>query len=325
MPRSLQQYGLLSALVTIGTGVLMTIAGIGISQGYLDTFIQNTGLLELSGHPRTGLTVLACLFVLLPGLICLHRLNQQYRQAINRDLQLASYLFKNPKIEISNNQPRRPLMQEFEPFFIQLSQSHGQIAAERRRLIDFGLTDHLSRLPNRRALDIKLEECHTQTRQFGVKNSLLLIDLDKFKSVNDNYGHGIGDLLIQRFATYICANVRESDFVARLGGDEFCIIFINSSLATADKLSRRLRQQLPLTIELTPDISHPLLWTAGLAGFETQDNKCTVALQRADQALLQAKRSGRNRTLSISNYSDKYPSHQLHQPEILIDTARTGS
>jgi len=90
---------------------------------------------------------------------------------------------------------------DFGPLAKGVSKSKGAFAHERRKLIDLGMTDHLSSLPNRLALDIRLPEFFIQAKM-GYSFALLLIDIDHFKQVNDRYGHDIGDLLIKKSPDY---------------------------------------------------------------------------------------------------------------------------
>lgn len=155
--------------------------------------------------------------------------------------------------------------------------------------------DHLSQVHNRRSFEAKQREIFKQVHE-GWPASLLILDIDDFKRVNDSYGHDAGDRLIVQFGRLLEANVRSSDFVARLGGDEFCIVFPNTPLKRAAELAERLRRNLPPTLELGPGITHALSWSGGLSEYSRQDTLETAALARADQALLAAKRAGRNRT-----------------------------
>ncbi len=155
--------------------------------------------------------------------------------------------------------------------------------------------DHLSQVSNRRSFEAKQREVFQRVSE-GWAHSLLIIDIDGFKQVNDNFGHDAGDQLIVQFGKLLKQNLRSSDFVARLGGDEFCVIFPNTPLARAAELAERLRRNLPERIELLPGVVHPVAWSGGLSEYSRHDQSENAALARADQALLDAKRAGRNRT-----------------------------
>ncbi len=155
--------------------------------------------------------------------------------------------------------------------------------------------DHLSQVYNRRSFEIRQSEL-LKTLQQGQVHSLLIIDIDNFKYVNDTYGHDAGDQLIVQFGQALKLHLRASDFVSRLGGDEFCVIFPNTPLPRAIELAERLRGNLPAVLELTPGVLHRLNWSGGLSEYSSKDTAENQALIRADSALLEAKRGGRNMT-----------------------------
>ncbi len=155
--------------------------------------------------------------------------------------------------------------------------------------------DHLSQVYNRRSFEARQSELFKTLTQ-GWVHSLLIIDIDNFKFVNDTYGHDAGDQLIVQFGAALKTHLRGSDFVARLGGDEFCVIFPNTPLARAIELAERLRANLPAVLELQRGVLHRLNWSGGLSEYSHKDTAENMALSRADNALLEAKRSGRNTT-----------------------------
>ena len=186
-------------------------------------------------------------------------------------------------------------LKEFRTIFLHLRRSGGELLEQQKRFKDMGLIDHLSQVHNRRAFESRLQELFHQRKVPG-PSSLLMIDVDRFKAVNDNQGHDVGDLLIVRIAELLKQSVRNSDFVARLGGDEFCIVFTYAPLQAATHLVLRLRKGLPATLALTPSYTHELKWTGGLSAFELGDTRYDEVLWRADQALLKAKEAGRDRS-----------------------------
>jgi diguanylate cyclase (GGDEF)-like protein len=171
-----------------------------------------------------------------------------------------------------------------------------EMLAEKERLKDMGLIDHLSQLSNRRHFEMRLKELFDNTRTHG-PSAVLIMDIDYFKQVNDRHGHDSGDALIVQFASVLRANVRHTDMLARFGGDEFCILYTYVSLVKASVLADRLRRALPREIELKPGVRHALRWSGGLSAIQDADEKPEDVLRRADQALLRAKETGRNRTV----------------------------
>jgi len=155
--------------------------------------------------------------------------------------------------------------------------------------------DHLSQVNNRRSFDEKQKELFASLKD-GWSHSLLILDIDNFKQVNDTFGHEAGDQLIIKFGEALKACLRNSDFIARLGGDEFCVVFPYTPLDRAQELADRLRAKMPENVELIPGVTQKLSWSGGLSEFSRDDKQENEALARADAALLEAKRGGRNTT-----------------------------
>ena len=155
--------------------------------------------------------------------------------------------------------------------------------------------DHLSQVNNRRSFDEKQKELFASLKN-GWSHSLLILDIDNFKQVNDTFGHEAGDQLIIKFGNALKSCLRNSDFIARLGGDEFCVLFPYTPLDRAQELAERLRANMPESVELIPGVTQKLSWSGGLTEYSRDDHEENEALARADAALLEAKRSGRNAT-----------------------------
>ena len=155
--------------------------------------------------------------------------------------------------------------------------------------------DHLSKVNNRRSFDEKQKELFASLKD-GWSHSLLIMDIDNFKQVNDTFGHEAGDQLIIKFGNALKACLRNSDFIARLGGDEFCVLFPFTPLDRAQELAERLRASMPESVELIPGVTQKLSWSGGMSEFSRDDREENEALARADAALLEAKRGGRNAT-----------------------------
>jgi diguanylate cyclase (GGDEF)-like protein len=155
--------------------------------------------------------------------------------------------------------------------------------------------DHLSKVNNRRSFDEKQKELFASLKD-GWAHSLLIMDIDNFKQVNDTFGHEAGDQLIIKFGEALKHCLRNSDFIARLGGDEFCVLFPFTPLDRAQELAERLRAKMPESVELIPGVTQKLSWSGGLSEYSREDKEENEALARADAALLEAKRGGRNAT-----------------------------
>jgi len=185
---------------------------------------------------------------------------------------------------------------DFVQTFDLLYQLGKMMVGKQRQVANEAALDHLSQVSNRRSFEEKQRELY-KTLADGWTHSLLILDIDNFKQVNDTFGHDAGDALIVQFGKALKDHLRASDFVARLGGDEFCVLFPNTPLKRATELAERLRASMPKTLELTPGVVHQLQWSGGLSEYSRADSSENMALSRADAALLDAKRGGRNRTM----------------------------
>lgn len=156
-------------------------------------------------------------------------------------------------------------------------------------------TDPLTGLHNRRSLELMLDQLTLQQTPFTV----LAIDIDFFKRVNDEFGHDIGDIVLQSLATIIVDVTRENDFVARTGGEEFIVILPNINAKSAYQLAERLRMRVSETI-IEPVGSINI--SIGISGWPLMQLSVEEILKQADQALYKAKKTGRNRCIIDSQF-----------------------
>jgi diguanylate cyclase (GGDEF)-like protein len=234
------------------------------------------------------------LFVFLVIIVVLFRLYRQTINAVRHDIRSLIRMFRD--LREGGVRVDYPMaLHEFAEIFDYLRDRGQRLVEEKQKLKDMGLMDHLSQLGNRRHFEERLKELFEASKSNG-PSSVLMIDMDHFKKVNDVHGHDAGDALIVGFANALRKVVRQTDVLVRLGGDEFCIIYAYAPLAKATTLVERLRKQLPREILLTKGVMHQLRWTGGLSTMYDKDTKPDDVLWRADQALLQAKESGRNIT-----------------------------
>jgi len=254
-----------------------------------------------SGEPMPGIFAgnriyyaLFILFAVTSLLVMSFGLYRRTREAIHHDIKSVGRMFRDVRQgDMRNQYPMK--LEEFSPAFLYLQDSGRKLVEEKEKLKGMGLIDHLSQLSNRRYFEMRLNELFEQKKAFP-PSSVLIIDIDQFKSVNDRYGHKAGDALIVGFADALRQVVRQSDFLARLGGDEFCVIYPYVTLTEATVFADRLRKLLPRQIPLTRGIVHNLRWSGGVSIMSDKDPKYSDVLWRADQALILAKEGGRNRT-----------------------------
>jgi diguanylate cyclase (GGDEF)-like protein len=149
------------------------------------------------------------------------------------------------------------------------------------------VTDDLTGLYNRRRFDDALANELVRSRTFGAPLSLLLVDLDNFKVVNDEFGHQRGDDVLRRAADLVREHLRDGDIAARLGGDEFAVIAPDTASVGALALAERLRQSFARL--RAPAVTASF----GVAECEAEESAEDL-LRRADHALYEAKRRGRD-------------------------------
>ncbi|TVQ41577.1 MAG: diguanylate cyclase [Wenzhouxiangella sp.] len=157
--------------------------------------------------------------------------------------------------------------------------------------------DPLTGLLNRRALDRRLQELSAAADQTGGPLTLLFLDLDHFKRINDSLGHAIGDDCLRHLGRLISSIVRANDPVARYGGEEFVVALPGLDVTGARALAETIRQRIETTPLVTADGTVHLKASLGLSRWQTGKDTVATMMARADQALYVAKREGRNRVV----------------------------
>jgi diguanylate cyclase (GGDEF)-like protein len=160
-------------------------------------------------------------------------------------------------------------------------------------------TDPLTGLYNRKYLSHRFEAEVRRARNYMAPLSVLLLDIDHFKKVNDTYGHPAGDVILKKLAEMIRKATRASDFVVRYGGEEFVVVMTASNQDQAFHYIDRLREVVAAAEFPVPGHSAPLKVTisAGVSSFPDDGQSTTDLLKAADQALYAAKAGGRNRVV----------------------------
>ncbi|MBL7502747.1 diguanylate cyclase [Frankia sp. CNm7] len=172
-----------------------------------------------------------------------------------------------------------------------------QLAAANQRLEHLSITDPLTGLANRRRLDEILDAEWHRARHQATPLALAMIDIDHFKSYNDRHGHTAGDLCLQRVATCLTDNTRDTDLTARYGGEEFVTVMPGADLDTARRTAERLRTAIEELAQPHP-IPPDQIVTISIGVTSTTpapDDDVKTLVDLADAALYQAKNSGRNR------------------------------
>jgi len=184
--------------------------------------------------------------------------------------------------------------------FLEAVANQTALALERVKLIAFlenlSITDALTGIANRRHFEWRLSEEVERARRYKYPLSALLLDLDHFKQVNDNYGHQIGDIVLQQVAQRLKNSLRRTDFLARYGGEEFVVLAPQTPAERAIILGERLRQVIaesPITV--ADDLQIRITLSVGIAVFPDHAQNESELIGAADAALYKAKQMGRNR------------------------------
>ena len=152
-------------------------------------------------------------------------------------------------------------------------------------------TDSLTGLANRRAfmefagLELK------RAGRFNLPLTLLCMDVDNFKFVNDHYGHHGGDRLLKEVARTIAANIRAIDLAARFGGDEFCVVFSGADEKSADRIVRKLGEKLTVSMQTN---EWPVTFSSGVVTYKRIPESVDEMLRSADNLMYRAKKNGKN-------------------------------
>jgi diguanylate cyclase (GGDEF)-like protein len=200
------------------------------------------------------------------------------------------------------------LLEAWEHDRAQLKQFAAELAISNRRLEHAAMTDLLTGLPNRRAGMLALEKAWSVSQRTRQPLAVLMIDIDHFKSVNDRYGHAVGDLVLQEVARAIQAVARRQDSVSRIGGEEFLLVCQEADARTALVVAERLRGQIKVQqvdfngtlIQVTASIGV----AACEAGFFANID---AMVEGADTALYAAKNAGRDRVSLLSKGKTRCP------------------
>ncbi|NUP97702.1 MAG: diguanylate cyclase, partial [Planctomycetaceae bacterium] len=178
-------------------------------------------------------------------------------------------------------------------------QQVAQMSVLNRKLETAAMTDVLTRLPNRRFAMRTLEECVKNAIATGEPLSAIMIDLDRFKSINDTHGHGMGDLVLREAAAVLRASIRKDDWVCRYGGEEFLAICPGATLGQAAATAERMRASVAEHV-IGYGFGRAVSISAGVAQLDLAAATVDDLIRVADERVYIAKESGRNRVVSES-------------------------
>jgi diguanylate cyclase (GGDEF)-like protein len=167
------------------------------------------------------------------------------------------------------------------------------------RLRELSLTDELTEVGNRRNFDVRMREEINRSTRFGHGFSLLLLDIDKFKKFNDDFGHPQGDTALRALGALMRSMSREGDVPCRIGGEEFAFILPETAKGDATLFAERMRRGVEAGIK-APDGRQPITVSIGLAAFPEDGKSPDDLVRAADEALYESKHAGRNRVTAYS-------------------------
>ena len=178
-----------------------------------------------------------------------------------------------------------------------LKQTEENIRTLNAELQHLAVTDFLTNLPNRRFFTERGREEFKRSRRNNQALSLFMMDIDHFKNINDNFGHEVGDQILQQVAAILKSNLREIDLPARIGGEEFVALLENTSLEDAFSSAERVRDAISKSVFRLQ--SHEISCTAsfGVAILTDEMANLDGLIRKADDAMYRAKRAGRNRVM----------------------------
>ena len=184
-----------------------------------------------------------------------------------------------------------------------LSQKIAELESAKIRLRHLADTDPLTSLFNKRYLIENLGIEANRADRYGNSLSLLIIDVDHFKAINDKFGHATGDAVLQQMATVLVNWVRAIDLVARYGGEQFAIVLPETVEPGAERVAERLREQVERHrfLDAEGEPLQKITISVGVAGHSSEVNESDVLIKLAEARLYDAKQGGRNRVMGASD------------------------
>ncbi len=200
---------------------------------------------------------------------------------------------------IEMNQSYESMVRRLETLLAEKEELSSKLEAANQELQRLASTDALTGLPNKRSLEAAISRDLARADRDKTWLSMVVVDVDHFKKVNDSYGHATGDQVLQAVAMALSKHLRAGDLAGRYGGEEFVLVLSGSNMIGARIASERIRKALEV---MTVETDHgPLRVTASFGGASVCGPGCSRVrddlFARADEALYEAKRSGRNRVV----------------------------
>lgn len=183
------------------------------------------------------------------------------------------------------------------------TKTHIELKKAKEKLMRMAVTDELTGLFNRRYFMNRLHQEFERVKRYESIFTLIMLDIDYFKKINDSHGHLAGDFMLRNTADIMKKSLRLTDTVGRIGGEEFAILLPETEIEYGVEIAERLRKKIDQTNLEFEGISLKLTISAGISDSDTSDVSVDSILQRADLALYRAKEEGRNRACFIKTGS----------------------
>ena len=201
-----------------------------------------------------------------------------------------------------------------------LQHSRTEVRRQNQQLKALATKDPLTGCLNRRAFFPELENRWAAAQRYGQSMSCVMVDIDKFKSINDTYGHGVGDQVLQQVAGALQGMLRKTDLICRYGGEEFCVLLDQIDIEQAMQAAERYRQG----IESRTFANIPVTVSVGVSSYKLGASDPRTCLDQADKALYVAKRRGRNRAVRWDEIANDPEACKAEQPRTAMPEAATA-
>lgn len=204
----------------------------------------------------------------------------------NDEVEKMSHYFTNILVELQNK-------------MTQANQFAKELAEANRKLAQLALKDGLTNLYNQTYIKERLQQEFARAQRFRHSLGIIMLDIDNFKSFNDNYGHLKGDIALKTVSRLIISNLRPTDIPSRYGGEEFLIILPETDKSTIKEIAERIRASVAnYSFEsASPDKNERLTISVGIANYANSASNVDILIDQADMALYQSKRNGKNQII----------------------------
>ena len=178
--------------------------------------------------------------------------------------------------------------------------------------------DPLTGCLNRRAFFSRAGEQFKANQKIDATVSCIMVDIDLFNSINDTYGHAVGDVVIQEFANILLSTIKGTDLLCRYGGEEFCIILQQCTLDVAVEIAERMRSKIEkqCIMNVPDNLEIRITSSFGVSSSDFGANSLNALIEQADKALYRAKEEGRNRVMRSENKKNVPVQHSMGQVQI---------